>query len=105
MPMVVWLLHQTSNTTYTTMKRRELKKCVNYLCGELFAECIALYHYEKVDKAAVSDVMESILMMQADIVSRISHVEPGAGKLFFKKLRDDLTGRTEEIIDDIRALV
>lgn len=87
------------------MKRRELKKCVNNLCGELFAECIALYHYEKVDKAAVSNVMESILMMQADIISRISHVEPGSCKLFFAKLRDDLTCRTNEIIDDIQALV
>lgn len=87
------------------MKRRELKKCVNYLCGELFAECIALSHYEKVDKAAVSNVMESILMMQADIVSRISHVEPGSSKLFFAKLREDLTNRTNEIIDDIMALV
>lgn len=87
------------------MKRRELKKCVNNLCGELFAECIALHHYEKVDKAAVSNVMESILMMQADIVSRISHVEPGACKLFFAKLRDDLASRTNEIIDDIQALV
>ncbi len=87
------------------MKRRELKKNVNYLCTELFAECIALYRYEKVDKDAVSNVMESILMMQADIISRISHVEPGARKLFFKKLREDLANRTEEIIDDIRALV
>lgn len=86
------------------MKRRELKKCVNNLCGELFAECIALTQYEKVDKDAVSNVMESILMMQADIICRISHVEPGAGKLFFKKLREDLVARTEAIIDDIQAL-
>jgi hypothetical protein len=43
-------------------------------------------------------------MMQADIVSRISHVQPGAGKNFFKKLREDLVARTEEIIDDIQAL-
>lgn len=87
------------------MKRRELKKCVNFLCSELFAECIALYRYERADKVAVSNVMESILMMQADILSRISHVEPGAGKLFFAKLRSDLACRTNEIIDDIKALV
>lgn len=87
------------------MKRRELKKSINYLCGELFAECIAMYHYEKADKDAVTNVMESILMMQADIISRISHVEPGSGKLFFAKLRQDLANRTDEIIDDIKALV
>ena len=86
------------------MKRRELKKSINNLCGELFAECIALNYYENVDKDRVANVMESILMMQADIVSRISHVQPGAGKTFFKKLREDLITRTEEIIDDIQAL-
>lgn len=86
------------------MKRRELKKCINNLCGELFAECIALNQYENVDKEAVASVMESILMMQADIICRISHVQPGAGKAFFKKLNADLISRTEEIIDDIKAL-
>ena len=86
------------------MKRRELKKCVNNLCGELFAECIALNLYEKVDQDALTNVMESILMMQADIICRISHVQPGAGKKFFKKLREDLFARTETIIDDIQAL-
>lgn len=86
------------------MKRRELKKCVNNLCNELFAECIALNQYEKVDKNAVLNVMENILMMQADIICRISHVEPGAGKLFFKKLNEDIVNHTDAIIDDIRAL-
>lgn len=86
------------------MKRRELKKSINFLCGELFAECIALNRYENVDKDRVANVMESILMMQADIVSRISHTQPGACKIFFKKLREDLIARTEEIIDDIQAL-
>ncbi|MBQ5643597.1 MAG: hypothetical protein IIV13_07585 [Bacteroidaceae bacterium] len=86
------------------MKRRELKKSINNLCGELFAECIALNRYENVDKDRVANVMESILMMQADIVSRISHTQPGAYKIFFKKLREDLIARTEEIIDDIQAL-
>ena len=86
------------------MKRRERKKCVNNLCGELFAECIALSRYEKVDQDAVANVMESILMMQADIICRISHVQPGSGKKFFAKLREDLFVRTEAIIDDIQAL-
>ena len=29
-------------------KRRTLKKNINYICSELFAECVALTHY-KVD--------------------------------------------------------
>ena len=86
------------------MKRRELKKCVNNLCAELFAECIALTQYEKVDNDAVANVMHHILVMQSDIMSRISHVEPGSTKLFFKKLREDLECSTNEIVDEIVAL-
>lgn len=86
------------------MKRRDLKKSINNLCSELFAECIILHQYEKADADAVSNVMENILMMQADLICRISHVEPGAKKQFFKKLREDLLNRTEQIVDDIRGL-
>ena len=49
--------------------------------------------------------MESILMMQADLISRISHVEPGNTRMFFKKLRQDLTDQCDEIINDINSLV
>lgn len=87
------------------MNKRKLKKGVNYICTELFAECIALVQYENISNEAVSNVMESILMMQADIISRISHIEPGNTKLFFKKLHEDLANKTNEIVDDIQALV
>ena len=86
------------------MKRRNLKKSINNLCGELIAECIALCEYEKVDRHAVSNVMESILMMQADMICRISHVSPNPAKPFFRQLREDLFTRTDAIIDDIQAL-
>lgn len=87
------------------MKRRDLKKSINYLAGELFAECIALTEYGNVDEHNVSAVMENILMMQADMISRISHVEPGCTRLFFRKLREELADRTEQIIEDIKGLV
>lgn len=87
------------------MNKRKLKKGVNYICTELFAECIALVQYENISNEAVSNVMESILMMQADIISRISHIEPGKTKQFFKKLHEDLANKTNEIVDDIQALV
>lgn len=87
------------------MKRRELKKSVNYLCGELLAECFARVQFDNVPEANARAVMESILIMQADIVSRISHVQPGNTRMFFKKLRQDLTDRCEEIIADINTLV
>ncbi|MBR4644928.1 MAG: hypothetical protein IKO73_07215 [Bacteroidaceae bacterium] len=87
------------------MKRREIKKDINSLCGDLFAECVALLHYKnKPDTKDVENVMLTILNMQDDMISRLSHVEPGSTKLFFKKLREELLARTEEIVEQIKAL-
>ncbi len=87
------------------MKRREIKKDINSLCGDLFAECIALLQYEnKPNNNDVENVMLTILEMQNDMISRLSHVEPGSTKLFFKKLRQDLIARTEDIVEQIKAL-
>lgn len=87
------------------MKRREIKKNINALCGDLFAECVALLHYkEKPDVNDVENVMLTIMQLQDDMISRLSHVEPGNTKLFFKKLHEDLLARTEDIIEQIKAL-
>ena len=87
------------------MKRREIKKDINSLCGDLFAECVALLQYkENPNKKDIENVMLTILQMQNDMVSRLSHVEPGSTKLFFKKLREDLIARTEDVVEQIKAL-
>ena len=66
------------------MKRKDLKKHINYLCGELLAECIAATNYSKKDNK--------------------QDVEPGSTALFFKKLRESMQKRTDEIIDQIQNL-
>ena len=48
--------------------------------------------------------MLSIFKMQSDWICRLSHVEPGSKKLFFKKLKEDMQNRTNEIIDQIQSL-
>lgn len=87
------------------MKRKDLKKHISYLCGELLAECIAAVGYSKKDnRQDVENVMLSILKMQDDWIRRLSHVEPGSTKLFFKKLREDMQKSTDEIVDQIQNL-
>ena len=87
------------------MKRRELKKNINYLCGELCAECVALMKYHKISSPEdITNIIESIFMMQDDMICRLSHVEPGSKKLFFKKLKQDLISRTDDIVEQIMAL-
>jgi hypothetical protein len=55
-------------------------------------------------KQDVENVMLGIAKMQNDWICRLSHVEPGSRKLFFKKLREDMQKRTDEIIDQIQNL-
>ena len=90
---------------YLHMKRKDLKKHTNYLCGELLAECMAAAGYTRKDnKQDVENVMLGIAKMQNDWICRLSHVEPGSKKLFFKKLKEDMQKRTDEIIDQIQNL-
>lgn len=86
--------------------RRQLKKAVNGICGELFAECVAIRHYSNVKNLDdVDNVMRAILILQNDIISRVSHVEPGMkAKVFFARLKDDFQAGTNEIVDSIQTL-
>lgn len=86
--------------------KRQLKKDINYLCGELLAECISCQHYNKVNLEDVDNVMLNILNMQDDMICRVSHPEPGMkAHDFFKKLRSDMTVQTSNILDQINALI
>lgn len=85
--------------------RRELKKNVNYIAGELFSECLINSTFVPgVDKAKADALMGEILSMQSDFVSRISHTEPGNVKAFYKKFRTDFDAKVNEIIEAIGKL-
>ena len=85
--------------------RRSLKKNINYICGELFAECVSLRLYTpNVDAKAADDIMTSILQLQNEYISRISHTEPGNVKTFYKVLKDEFNKRVSELVDQIGNL-
>lgn len=80
-------------------KRRDLKKSINYIASELFMECLVNSLYVPgTDKQKADKLMGDILNMQNDLISRISHTEPGNVKGFYKKLREDLDTKVDEII-------
>ena len=87
--------------------KRQLKKGINFLCGELMAECVAIMHYQKpTAQEDVDNAMTNILKLQDDMLNRVSHPEPGMpAKKYFKKLRDDVVARTTEIVGQINALL
>lgn len=85
--------------------RRQLKKNVNYIAGELFSECLINSMFVPgTDKAKADALMGEILSIQNDIVSRVSHTEPGNVKGFYKKLRTDFNAKVNEIIDAMAKL-
>ena len=81
--------------------RKDLKKGINYICGELIAECIV---NSKKDSNAADKVMVKVLNTQNDFINRISHTESGNVKGYYKKLRSDFDAKTDEIIADIDTL-
>ena len=79
-------------------KRRELKKNVNYIAGELFSECLINSKFiPGTDKKKADE-------LQDEFISRISHTEPGNVKGFYKKFRSDFNAKVNEIIDAIAKL-
>ncbi len=85
--------------------RRNLKKSINYIVGELFAECLINGLYvPDTDKQKADELMTEILNMQDEFISRISHTGAGNVKGFYKKLRTDFDAKTNEIIDAMGKL-
>jgi len=85
--------------------RKDLKKAINYIAGELFTECIICsLNLSEEGKQKADKVMTDILNMQNEFVSRISHTEPGNVKGFYKKLREDFSTQVDGIITAIGQL-
>ncbi|MCD7899260.1 MAG: hypothetical protein LUH22_05110 [Bacteroides sp.] len=85
--------------------RKQLKKNVNYITGELFAECmINASLASKENQGKVDEILSDILKMQDEFISRISHTEPGNVKVFYRKFLKDFNQEVDRIIDEIESL-
>ena len=81
--------------------KRELKKCIHLVCGDLLSECMAMSLYEsKKDDESIKAIISSILGVYANSISRVSHPQQGMKpKLYFKDLKDKFEQEICEIID------
>ena len=86
--------------------KRDLKKNINYICSELFAECVASSIYSaKCSKENSDALLHSILTIHNDFVCRISHPEPGMEpKEYFADLTKNFNSQISEIVDQIANL-
>ncbi|MBQ8158592.1 MAG: hypothetical protein IJ081_06190 [Prevotella sp.] len=86
--------------------KKSLKHAINIICEEMFTECVAASLYgNKAQKDNAEALLFSIIKMQSDFTSRVSHPEPGMpAKQYYKDLREKFTAQASEFIDQINNL-
>ena len=86
--------------------KRDLKRIISSICGDLFTEGIAASLYgEYRNKENAEAILTSILIMHNNYIRRVSHVEPGmAAHAYFKDLKDKFSKEVNEIVDQLNNL-
>lgn len=83
--------------------KRNLKRQINCVCGDLFAECVASSIYNaKESSDDVKSLLASILIIHNNYISRVSHPEPGmTAAAYYRDLRKCFNNEVSEIGDQI----
>lgn len=85
--------------------KKDLKKSINNICSDIFAECVAMSLYHHAHEENVDALLSSILAIRNDFISRISHPEPGMRpKEYYDHLAKSFTEQITETIDQISNL-
>lgn len=84
--------------------KRNLKKSISYVVGDLFQECLVLKIIKKADDAKVDEVLADILDLQNEFLARINHAAPGNMKAYYRKLYSDFGDAVEAIIAKMQAM-
>lgn len=82
--------------------RKNLKKNVNYIIETIAGLCIVSSlenQGEKSEKA--SRLFLQAMNLRNDIISRISHTEPGNTREFYKKLQNDFNSQLQDILQQL----
>jgi hypothetical protein len=85
------------------MNKRQLKRTVNSVCTDLFAECVAASLYSaRSNEENAQALLASVVTIHNDFLRRISHPEPGlAAKLYYNQLSKDFNNAVSEVLDHI----
>lgn len=87
--------------------KKDLKKSINYICSNLFAECVAVSLYEgNAKKENVEALLASIVHTHSNYIRRVSHPEPGMpAKKYYQDLITLFNREADDIIDQIGNLI
>ena len=82
-------------------KRRTLKRQITDICTVLFAEGVAA-SFENEHPENAEALLRSIIKMESNFISRVSHVEPGMEpKAYFDDLIEKFNAQVGELVDQI----
>ncbi len=81
--------------------RKQLKKSVKTVTGDLFADCVALSMCQQGNQETLNQLMQETVELYADYVSRISHTEPGAARKFYAKFKAEFTEKVNALSERI----
>lgn len=86
--------------------KRNLKREINYICSEMFAECVALSLYSaRGDGEEADSLLRSIMDLHADYIMRVSHPEPGMkAKEYYKILVESFNKDANAVVDQICSM-
>ena len=89
-----------------TTNKRDLKRKINNICSDLFAECVATSLSGNPDMENVNALLSSIIIIQHDYIRTVSHPEPGMlPKKYYNELEESFYKQVEEIVDHIGYLL
>ena len=98
------MLNNFNRRKFVMMNKRTLKKAINLICEELFAEGVAISLYGPLPQKEAEALLFSIVKMQDNYLKRVSHPEPGmSAKAYYKDLREKFSAQVSEILDQINA--
>ncbi len=88
--------------------KRDLKKEINYVTGELLSECLCnKFLIPGVDAEKVDALMGKIIGIQDEFLCRVGangDKNAKAVKAYYRKLREDFDKLIDEVLEDLNAL-
>lgn len=85
--------------------RKDLKKSIGYIIGDLVTECIVRYNYVPgTDKNATEECIGQLLDIYSEFVIRVSHTEPGQAKVYYRAFNKDFNDRLAEVMEKMTSL-
>lgn len=81
--------------------RKDLKQSVKQITADLLTDCMALKLCQDSNNEELDAIIADIVAMHTNFVARLSHVEKGKEKIFFKKFHEEFSAKVNNLAERI----